>query len=209
MSRLILTLVFILFFVIAPGIVFLILPGEAPSTRNTDLGVALIGGGVVALAVLYLQNRLSSAAEKRDLQLQLGLQDKFPGIDLSHRDLSGFHIPGKDLRQANLTRTNLRGANLSGADLQHAILNKADLRGAKLDATPLYPSENLFPSEGLKPGPIYEDANHNGAEFYGARYDSKTRCPANLDLQQRGAILVECRWYKRVFVLVTWWLRDG
>src|SRR5215203_6178 len=165
----ILPLAGIILFVIVPGLLLLMRPGPE-SNRNSDLGIALISGAVVAGAVLYLQARLSSVAEKRNLQLQLGLQDKFPGIDLSHRDLSGFHIPGKDLRQANLTGTNLRGVNLSGANLQHAILTKADLRGAKLDETPLYPSENLFPSEGLKPGPIYPAVNHNDAKFNGAKY---------------------------------------
>jgi uncharacterized protein YjbI with pentapeptide repeats len=181
----------------------LIWPGPE-SNRNSDLGIALISGAVVALAVLYLQVRLSNAAEKRNLQLQLGLQDKFPGIDLSHHDLSGFHIPGKDLRQANLTGTNLRGANLSGANLQHAILNKADLRGAKLDETPLYPSEDLFPSDDLLLGSIYEAVNHNSATFNGAKYDSKTKCPNNLDLKKRGVIPAESRWHR--LLLVNWWL---
>ena len=203
MKRWFIPLAGIILVVIVPGVAFLMWPGPE-SNRNSDLGTALISGTVVAIAVLYLQARLSSAAEKQNLQLQLGLQDKFPGIDLSNRDLSGFHIPGKDLRQANLTGANLRGANLSGANLQHAILNKADLRGAKLDETPLYPGENLFPSEELTPGPIYTAVNHNDAKFYEAKYDSKTKCPDTLDLKERGANLVESPWYRVLFV--NWWL---
>jgi hypothetical protein len=90
--------VIVFVFVAVIGATLLLVPGGRESTLNTDLGVALIGGAIVAVAVLYLQERLSSAAEKRNLQLQLGLQDRFPGIDLSYRDLSGFHIPDKDFR---------------------------------------------------------------------------------------------------------------
>lgn len=164
----------------------LVAPGEEPN-RCSDLGTTLIGGAVVAVAVLYLERQFSHGAEKRDL-LQLGLQTSLVSIDLRDRDLSGFHLAGKDLRGANLTGANLKGANLSGTDLTNATLNGADLRGAKVDKTPLYPSATLHPSTGLKPAPIYPDAITQNAWFDKAKHDAGRRWPSHIDLDKIGAI---------------------
>jgi len=83
-------------------------PSNRAPDRYSDLGTAIIGGSVIVLAGLFLERRLSRAAERRDLQLQLGLQNNLVGIDLNRRDLSGFYLSGKDLRYANLTKANLR-----------------------------------------------------------------------------------------------------
>src|SRR4051794_28421068 len=101
--------IFMLFFIIVIIAVsaWLWWPPWATPNRYSDLGTAMLGGAVVAFAILLLQERSAQAAEKRDLQLQLGLADSFPGIDLKHRNLSGFYLPSKDLRNANLTGANL------------------------------------------------------------------------------------------------------
>jgi drug/metabolite transporter (DMT)-like permease len=69
------------------------LPDAYPD-RYSDLGTALlgalVGGGVVASVVLFLERRHASEAEKRNLQLMLGVGNSFVGIDLRGRDLSGF-----------------------------------------------------------------------------------------------------------------------
>jgi uncharacterized protein YjbI with pentapeptide repeats len=182
--------------VIALGLFLWCTPG-ATADRNSELGAALLGGGVVSIALLYLQWRLSLAAEKRDLQLQLGIQKDFRGIDLSARDLSGFHLPEKYFTKANFTRANLKGVNLSGAILSQANLNGADLRGAKLDKTALKPRVGQKPSETQRPT-IYKDVSINGTTFDKAKYDSKTSCPEGLDLRARGAIEVK-PWWRRIF----------
>jgi uncharacterized protein YjbI with pentapeptide repeats len=130
--------------------------------------------------VLFLERSFAKEAERRDLLLQLGIVSELRGIDLSGRDLSGFHLSNKDLRHANFRRANLRGANLSGAKLNHADLREADLRGTKLDETGLYPSETLVPSEDLAIGPIFPDANLQGAKLQGVARNLQTRLPQTL-----------------------------
>lgn len=166
-------------------------PPGAAADRHSDLGVTLIGGAVVALAVLYLERQFTRGAERRDLRLQIGLQNNLAGIDLRRRDLSGFHLAGKDLRGANLSGTNLRGANLSGASLRDAVLNDADLRGAKLNETPLYPSETLYPSKDLYPGPIYPDAIIQNTGLSKVKYDAATKWPGHIDPSKVGAVEVK------------------
>lgn len=171
-------------------------PPGAPPNRCSDLGAALIGGAVVAFSVLYLEQQLSRVSERRTLQLQLGTDTAFPGIDLSGRDLSGFYLPGRNFSGANLERANLAGANLSGADFSHANLSHTDLRGTKMDETPLYPSETLYPSDTLTPGPIWPAATTQGIGLHGAKYDSSTQWPPSVDFRAAGAVEV-VPWWKR------------
>jgi len=61
-----------------------------------------------------------------------GINQSYPGIDLSHANLNGVQLNG-----ANLKEVNLSGATLQGADLQYANLTKtlaigADFTGAYL-----------------------------------------------------------------------------
>ncbi len=170
-------------------------PGEEPN-RSSDLGTALMGGGIVGLVLLFLERHLSRGAERRDLQLQLGLTDELPGVHLSRRNLSSFYLPGKDLRHANLSKANLRGTNLSGARLDHANLSKANLRGAKLDATHLLPSETLMPSNDLALEP-FSDARLQGVDLREAKYDKHTTWPSDFDAANAGARY--CRSWREIF----------
>ena len=192
----------ILLVLFAPGL-FLWWPPCAPPDRSSELGTALIAGGVVALAVLVLERSFTKEAERRDLLLQLGFVGELRGIDLSGRDLSGFQLTEKTLSYARFRKANLRGANLSGSRLDHADLREADLRDAKMDATDLFPSETLFPSEDLIPGPIFPDANLQGVGLQGAAYNSRTRWPENFGpdtLNQAGAKRVD-----GFGKFVSWW----
>ncbi len=171
-------------------------PGAEPD-RCSDLGTALIGGAVVAGAVLYLERQFSRAAERRDLRLQLGMQKDLSGIELRMRDLSGFNLVRKNLQGADLRGADLRGANLSGADLTNAILNNADLRGAKLDETPLYPSQTLYPP--FRPGPIHPNATIRNTGLHGVKYDVGTRWPGHIDPDRVGAVEVERGLWRRLF----------
>jgi uncharacterized protein YjbI with pentapeptide repeats len=114
-------------------------PGASPD-RYSELGTALIGGGVVALAILLLEQALAERQQKRGIQLQLGLADDFRGIDLSGVDLSGAYLANKNLRGASLIGADLRKTNLSAVNLEDARLTKADLRGAIMGEPALYPS---------------------------------------------------------------------
>jgi hypothetical protein len=195
-------LVLIIFVLFGLG-VLLWWPPHALPDRSSDLGTALIGGGVVALVVLVLERSFAKEAERRDLLLQVGLVDELRGINLNGRDLSGFLLTGKTLSHARFRRASLRGANLSGARLDYADLCEADLRDAKMDATGLMPSDTLFPSEDLFPGPIFPDANLQAVGLKGAAYNSRTRWPQNFGpdtLDKAGAERVD-----EFNKLATWW----
>jgi len=71
-------------------------PPDTPPDRYSDLGTAIVGGGVIALAVLFLEQRHAAEADRREVLLTLGLGESFVGIDLRHRDLSGSYLAGKD-----------------------------------------------------------------------------------------------------------------
>jgi len=167
--------------------------------RRSDLGATLVGGGIVAFAVLYLEQVLSQRQEKNILRLQLSTGTNFEGVDLSNQDLSGFYLPGKSFNHANLTGANLRGATLSGTSFIRTRLTGADLRGANL--------QNIAGSFG--------DAWLGVTSLEGVRYDSSTRWPegregedrwpVGVDPKQKGAINLDeqGQWLK------FWqWLRD-
>lgn len=91
--------------------------------------------------------------------------------DLSGANLSGTHLIGVDLREANLqganlTRANLegadiRGANLEGANLTAAFLTNADLKNADLDGVNLTEATVYFANVygASMEGMILTDAN--------------------------------------------------
>ena len=189
-------------------------PPCAPADRYSDLGTALVGGGVVALAVFFLERLYAAEAGKRDVQLTLGIGDSFVGIDLRGRNLSRSYLAGKDFSGARFDRANLRSVNLSGSILSWVSLQDADLRGAKLSATLLYPSEHLYPSEDLFPGSIAPggkplgDAATQGINIRGASYDSATEWPEGFDPNKGSAVNVEelpwgWRWLR------PWWRMFG
>jgi uncharacterized protein YjbI with pentapeptide repeats len=184
----------------------LLRPLCAPPDRGSDLGTALVGGGVIAFAVLVLERQYAKRADKRDLQQMLGTGDNFVGIDLRGRDLRGSYLVGKDFSGAKFDGADLRGVNLSGADLSWASFIHADLRGAKFSATMLTPSEYLYPSETLAPGAVrpggkpLTDATMQAIRIRDAKYDSATEWPANFDPTKGGAVLVEDKeWWRQFF----------
>jgi hypothetical protein len=160
----------------APGFL-LWLPPCAPPDRSSDLGTALIGGGVVAIAVLLLERSFAKETARRDLLLQLSQAEELRGIDLSGEDLSDFYLPQKVLAHSRFRKANLKGANLSGAQLAFADLREADLRDAKLDATGLWPKETQFPSDEPFPRPYIPDANLESVSLQGAAYSPETTWP--------------------------------
>jgi uncharacterized protein YjbI with pentapeptide repeats len=185
---------------IAPGL-FLWLPRRSDAGSRADLGASLLGGAVVAFSVLVVEvvvlNRVHGAqaesdrrAQRAALQLQLSLQNDFPGLDVAERDLSGFYLQRKQLPGARLV-----GANLNGVDLSHAELCRADLAGARLDYARLAGADlkdaNLSAVEGWSVQ--FDGASLDGASLRNAVLASSTLIGASLrDADLRGANLNSC-----------------
>ena len=192
-------LVFVIPFVVILLGLYLWWPWYLMPDRRSDLGATLVGGGIVAFVVLYLEQVLSQRQDRNILRLQLSTAKNFDGVDLSNQDLSGFYLPGKSFNHANLTGVDLRGATLSEASFIRTRLTGADLRGANL--------QRIAGSFG--------DAWLGYTSLEGVRYDSSTRWPegrageprwpVDVDLKQKGAINLDEQGLWRKF----WqWLRD-
>jgi uncharacterized protein YjbI with pentapeptide repeats len=151
--------------IIALGGLVLWWPPGAPASSRNQLGAALLGATIVALAVLVaeylvsmqlreIENRNSLAAQERGLrraeaeevlQRQRGERiDKWAlqfmasvQQDLKMVDLSGRDMSGLYLRACNLLSANLRGTNLNGANLNGAYLAWAYLSAATLKGADL------------------------------------------------------------------------
>jgi hypothetical protein len=133
------------------------------STANSDLGLALIGGGlaitagfVVARVVFIAERRFDAALradqevrniaakadqearERQSLKQSLSLATRLSGADLHGAELDGVFLREKHMDAANLYRTQLRRADLSGSVLQRAamveaVLTESFLNGANLN----------------------------------------------------------------------------
>ena len=145
--------------------------------RNSDLGASIVGGGIVAFVVLYLDQVLTRRQEKSILRLQLSTDDRFQGTDLSNQDLSGFYLPQKDFTDANLEGADLRGAVLSSCSFIGTRLKGADLRGA-----------NLQPIRG-RMGPAWLGVT----DLTGVLFDSTTRWPEGYEHDERWPVGVDPR----------------
>jgi uncharacterized protein YjbI with pentapeptide repeats len=165
-------------------------PPEASANSSNQLGVALLGSTIVALAVLVseflvsaqmreIDERNSLAAQERGLQRQKAEDalerrreeriDKWAlqlmassQQDLKWVDLSGRDLSGLYLRACNLLRANLKGVNLKGANLNGAYLAWAYLSEATLEGADL------------------GDADLAGAGLGGADLSEANLCGANL-----------------------------
>jgi hypothetical protein len=171
------------------GLVLLWPPGTPPNSSN-QLGVALLGATIVALAVLIseylvstqireIDNHNSLAARERDLRREEAEEvlerqrveriDKWVlqfmasfQQDLRRIDLSGRDMSGLYLGACNFLRANLKGTNLSGANLSGAYLAWAYLSEATLTGADL------------------GDADLAGAGLEGADLSGANLCGTNL-----------------------------
>ena len=94
------------------------------SARLSDLGSALLGGAVVAFAVLLLEHQFELRAESQALRLAVALQPDLRGANLSDQQLSGTSFGSKDL-----TRTLFSRAKLRDAGFVRTTLARADFTG--------------------------------------------------------------------------------
>jgi Pentapeptide repeats (8 copies) len=162
--------------VILVGLVLWWPPSPEPD-RNSDLGASIVGGGIVAFVVLYLDQVLSRRQEKNLLRLQLSTGTQFEGVDLSNQDLSGFYLPSKNFSYANLEGADLRGATLSSSTFNGTRLKGADLRGANLQPLP----------------DAFGQAWIGSTDLPGVLFDSKTRWPEGLENDERWPVGVDPR----------------
>jgi uncharacterized protein YjbI with pentapeptide repeats len=176
--------------IIALGGLVLLWPPGAPANSSNQLGAALLGATIVAVAVLvseYLSSRQmreidnhnSLAARERGLrrveaeevlERQRGERiDKWVlqfmasfQQDLRRIDLSGRDMSGLYLGACNFLRANLKGTNLDGANLSGAYLAWAYLSEATLKGADL------------------GDADLAGAGLEGADLSGANLCGTNL-----------------------------
>ena len=156
-------------------------PGPEPD-RYSDLGASIVGGGIVAFVVLYLDQVLSRRQERNLLRLQLSTGDRFGGVDLSNQDLSGFYLPQKDFTDANLEGADLRGAVLSSCTFISTRLKGADLRGANLQPIPGRIGPAWLGSTSLE-GILFDSTTR-----WPAGFDNDARWPVGVGPRERGAI---------------------
>jgi Pentapeptide repeats (8 copies) len=157
--------------------------------RRSDLGATVVGGGIVALVVLYLDQVLSLRQERNILRLQLSSGSHFERIDLRNQDLSGFYLPSKDFKEADLRGADLRRTTLSGSSFIRTRLYGADLRGADLGPIPGITGDAWLGVTKLE-GVLYDSSTRwpegSGDARWPEGVDPKERGAINLDEQSRG-----------------------
>jgi len=133
---------------VLPGL-WLWWPKRKDDVSRSDLGVALMTGALIAVAVLTIQVSIDEKARKRDetrqvadarqnFELTLSLQRDLTGIRLDGKDLRGIHFHGKRLERASLIgsvmdEVVLSDANLTDATLLDAKLKDADMTGVQAE----------------------------------------------------------------------------
>lgn len=180
---------------VLPGF-YLWWPSRGDSAARSDLGVALMTGALIALAVLGIQVLIDQGIRQREedrqaldaqrsFELQLNLQDDLTGIKLDGRDLREFYLYEKVLENAKLNDTDLTGAILSRANLASAELRRANLAGASLNAAVL---RNAKLERANLDFTILESADLYGAILAGATVTNTDFTSANLaGVDFRGA----------------------
>jgi uncharacterized protein YjbI with pentapeptide repeats len=105
-------------------------PTRRDLSSRSELGAALLGGALVALAILYLQSEQEKASDRESFRLEVALQPDLKHSDLRGQDLSGLLLRSKDLSGAQLGRADARGADFTGS-----YLIGADMRHMQADGT--------------------------------------------------------------------------
>jgi uncharacterized protein YjbI with pentapeptide repeats len=133
----------IIVFTVIPGL-WLWWPKRTDAVSRSDLGVALMTGALIAVAVLAIQVSIDEKARKREetrqetdarqnFELTLSLQQDLSGIRLDRDDLRGLNFFGKTMRRASLNRALMHNVVLSNAILEEATLQRTIMPGALMD----------------------------------------------------------------------------
>lgn len=139
----------------------------------SDVGIALLTGAVVSLAVIAAEQSFEEDRFDRDIRRdnvrfvretssQADQAAKpFSNLDLQEAQLEGLRLDGADFTGANLLR-----ARLGGADLSSATLVDAELSGSDMELAVLIGADLSFAD---LEGANLEDADATGATFYEAQ----------------------------------------
>jgi hypothetical protein len=171
--------------------------GKGHSSNDPELvfgismGIAFLSSGFLALALLYIQNKLDDAAEEeRDAQsevlreenyrLSLQLAADLTGFDPGNHDIDGINFGGKILKAAQLTDKELhhfaaQDAVLVGAELEGASLTDANLIGADISEAELMDA-NLSNAD-LRNARFEHAAIENADSLKGAKVNGQTCWP--------------------------------
>lgn len=163
---------------VAAGTLLALGAGDGSIAR--ELGLAVLGGGIVGGCLVAVESLLASAADQRSaaasLRLTLSMTGDLNGIDLSRAQLARIYLPGRAMVAADLSGADLRGAKLQFADLRFALLRGTVLRGADLR------------------GATLAGADLTGADLHGALLDDADISDAELDgADIAGATLFDAR----------------
>ncbi|HAM23025.1 MAG TPA: hypothetical protein DCQ04_12295 [Actinobacteria bacterium] len=126
------------------GLGLLLLAPWGPSVADVrlELGGGLASGGVLAVAVLYLERRSGERdrrmADRQALQMLVMMERDLTGRHFSKADMTGIRLKnrrltGSDLSFSIMTGCNLVGTALDETDLFHAVLNKIEGTGCSFE----------------------------------------------------------------------------
>jgi uncharacterized protein YjbI with pentapeptide repeats len=123
-----------------------------------SLASGVLTGAVAAVAVLLLQQWLSTSSADTLWRADVETAADIPGFTPGNHSLQGLNLSGKQLEDAGLDNANLTGVDLNDTDLRSAYFDKANLQGVNMIGA------NLATAE--LPG-----ANLSGAKLQAARFD--------------------------------------
>lgn len=173
-----------------------------------NLGVSLLSGAVITLAVFLLQGMLtvvSDQQQKREQQqrevenfrLTIAVSGtlrgftpgkySIAGLILNGKDLTGAFLRDQDLKRTQFQDTILAQADLIRADARKANFLNADFFAASVDRADFRGADLRFAK--------FEDASVSaGAKFAGAKVNSHTCWPQYFfdhDLQEAGLVPIK------------------
>ena len=136
----------------------------------SDVGIALLTGAVISLAVIaaeqsYEEDRFTRDVRRDNVRFvrETASQTDPAAKPFSNLDLEDAMLEGLRLNGADFTSSNLLRAELGGADLTSAILVEADLTRAGLAGAELIDADLSF---ARLAGAELTDADATGATFY-------------------------------------------
>jgi hypothetical protein len=115
--------------------------GRSDGQVREELGAALLGGVLVAVAIFALQvstdDQRQRAAGRQQVQLTIAARQDLRNYPLAGQNLTGMNLAGKQLDGADLSDSNLIDVDLHDASLTNAKLIRTDLSFASLNGARL------------------------------------------------------------------------
>ncbi|MEM9611666.1 MAG: pentapeptide repeat-containing protein [Actinomycetota bacterium] len=125
-----------------------VLNGSSDFDTSREIGVGLLTGGLVGVALLIIDERresrrdehdadLSASQRRHTLAVALAIKEDLREICLANQDLQGVVLVGRDLRGADLVDVDFRDAQLGLVDFTDAALGGSNLESANLSGSQL------------------------------------------------------------------------